>query len=91
MKLGVFLCSDLKLDFSRAPFRSCATLLVSKCSVKFYPGNFFLFMVQRLVEVVAPPFVEEALVLNNISSRVLGPLAAGSGSGNLTSIISNQS
>ena len=45
---------------------------------------------QRLVEVVAPPVVEEALVAV-ILVRVPDPLAAGVGSGNLTTIISYQS
>ena len=45
---------------------------------------------QRLVEVVAPPVVEEALVAI-ILVRVPDPLAAGVGSGNLTTIISYQS
>ena len=72
---------SIKLDFSRAPFCSCATLLVSKCSVKFYPGHFFLSRVQRLLEVVAPSVLEGALVVM-IVVRV--PEDAGSGSGNLT-------
>ena len=45
---------------------------------------------QRLVEIVAPPVVEEALVAI-ILVRVPDPRAAGSGLGNMTSIISNQS
>ena len=64
--------------------------MVSKCSLTFYPGTFFLFRVQRLLEVVAPPVVEGALVAI-ILVRVPNPLAAGSGSGNLGSITSYQS
>ena len=75
MKSEVFFCSDLnQARFLQGSILLMRHLIGEQVLCKIYPGNFFLFRLQRLVEVVAPPVLEEALVAI-ILVRVPDPLA----------------